>query len=141
MLSLGDNSLDLIGPPWADQEPDAAAISQEEVRRLRRLISNRESARRCRLRKQRRLEELRARVGRLRANNSDLADQLGRLARQCLFVRRNNDHLRAEASALWRRLDDLRRRMLSLRQLHHFVAPPPPFAACDYEQAWASLIA
>ncbi|URE05825.1 Basic region leucine zipper [Musa troglodytarum] len=98
-----------------------AGVSPEELRRLRRTISNRESARRCRLRKQRRLEELREQASVLRSENRDLSGRLGGIARRCLLVHWDNNRLLAEASALGRRLADLRR----------VAAPPPPLPG-DY---------
>lgn len=125
-------------PQAAPAEPDLAAVTPEERRRLRRMISNRESARRSRARKQRHLEELRAQAGLLRSGNRELIDQLGGLARRCLLLRRDNDRLRAEASALCRRLVELGR-TVALHQLHRLAAPPP--VVSHYELAWASLMA
>ncbi|RZR88868.1 hypothetical protein BHM03_00016517 [Ensete ventricosum] len=108
---------DNFGPPWANKpaeapEPDnQTAVSPEELRRLHRMISNRQSARRCRMRRQRHVEELRARASTLRSENRGLADRLAGLAHRCLLVRLDNHRLRAEASVLRRRLADLR--------LHH----------------------
>ncbi|CAL9093566.1 unnamed protein product [Musa textilis] len=107
-----------------------AGVSPEELRRLRRTISNRESARRCRLRKQRRLEELREQASVLRSENRDLSGRLGGIARRCLLVHRDNNRLLAEASALGRRLADLRR-VLALHHLRRVAAPPPPLPG-DY---------
>ncbi|RWW50046.1 hypothetical protein BHE74_00043742 [Ensete ventricosum] len=142
MLPLVNQAPVLVGfrPSWsgpAEPEEDLSAVSPEERRRLRRMISNRESARRSRARKQRHLEELRGQAGRLRFQNHELADRLGGLARRCLLLRQDNDRLRAEASALCRRLADLRREV-TLRQFHRLAAPLP--LGAHYELAWASQL-
>ncbi|XP_064957975.1 bZIP transcription factor 2-like [Musa acuminata AAA Group] len=116
MLSLLDHGFapDDFGPSWANKpaeapEPDTrTAVSPEERRRLHRMISNRESARRCRMRRQRHLEELCARASTLRSENRDLANRLVGLAHRRLLVRLDNHRLLAEASVLSRRLADLR---------------------------------
>ncbi|MQL94976.1 hypothetical protein Taro_027641 [Colocasia esculenta] len=100
-------------------------LSRDEERRIRRMISNRESARRSRMRKQRNLEELRNRADRLRLENRELANRLGAVTSRCLLYCRDNDQLRSEATVLRRRLIDLRR-VLLIRQLQRLVAP----AAC-----------
>ncbi|CAD5187075.1 ocs element-binding factor 1-like [Musa acuminata AAA Group] len=142
MVPLVNQASVLVGfrPSWsgpAEPEQNLSAVSPDERRRLRRMISNRESARRSRARKQRHLEELRGQAGRLRSQNHELADRLGGLARRCLLLRQDNDRLRAEASALCRRLADLRREV-ALCQFHRLVAPPP--LGAHHELAWASLI-
>ncbi|XP_020092054.1 ocs element-binding factor 1-like, partial [Ananas comosus] len=82
-----------LSPP----EPDrAAGPSPAEERRLRRMISNRESARRSRMRKKRHLEELRSRLARHRAENRELAARLGDAAHLSALLPRNSDWLRAE---------------------------------------------
>ncbi|KAJ8506702.1 hypothetical protein OPV22_007588 [Ensete ventricosum] len=117
----------IVDPALAPDD-SGAAVSPEELRRLRRTISNRESARRCRL------EELRELASVLRSQNRDHAGRLGGIARRCLLVHRDNDRLLAEASALGRRLVDLRR-VLALPHLR-LVAAPPPLAGEYYQQTW-----
>ncbi|XP_026662979.2 basic leucine zipper 8-like [Phoenix dactylifera] len=104
------------------EEPDRAALSLAEERRRRRKISNRESARRSRMRKQRHLEELRSLGAQLRSENRSLADRLVATVDRCLIFRHENNRLLAESAALRRRLSDL----LLLRQHHLLSSPPPP---------------
>ncbi|CAL9771877.1 unnamed protein product [Musa acuminata subsp. burmannicoides] len=135
---------------WFDPEPDPSTpgsteLSPDEQRRLRRKISNRESARRCRNRKQRHLEELRTESARLRSQNRDLASRVGALAHRCMLVHRANHGLRAQSAALSRRLIELRRLVL-LRRVLTMAAPAPVashggFGGVGYEQALASLLA
>ncbi|WOK97073.1 hypothetical protein Cni_G05781 [Canna indica] len=116
MLSLDD----LLDLSWFDAEPSPSpptpavpvSISASEQRRLRRKISNRESARRCRMRKQRHLEDLRAESTRLRSKNRDLSARVAAVATRCLLLRRANGRLRAESVVLRRRLAELRRLVL-----------------------------
>ncbi|CAL9175131.1 basic leucine zipper 4-like [Musa acuminata AAA Group] len=124
-----------IVDPAPSPDDFGKAVSPEELRRLRRTISNRESARRCRLRKQRRLEELREWASVLRSENRDLSGRLVGIASRCLLVHRDNNRLLAEVSALGRRLADLRR-VLALRHLRRLAAPLP-LAGDYFEQAWA----
>ncbi|CAL9125737.1 unnamed protein product [Musa acuminata var. zebrina] len=150
-MLLLDAAFDALDPSWFDADPapstaGSAKPSPDEHRQLRRKLSNRESARRCRMRKQRHLEELRAESARLRALNRDMASRVGDLSHRCLLFRRANHRLRVESAALSRRLDELRRLVL-LRQVLMVAASPPAashggFGGVGCDQAWAaSLIA
>jgi hypothetical protein len=112
-------------PPEEDTSASAPSLSaavpanNDELaeRRLRRRISNRESARRSRSRKQRHMEELRGRAARLRAGNRDLAALLRGVQARAAVVRLTNARLHAEAGALARRLAAASR-ALALRQIY-----------------------
>ncbi|CAA7407749.1 unnamed protein product [Spirodela intermedia] len=75
-----------------------------EERRRRRMISNRESARRSRMRKQRHLDELQFQVSGLRSVNRRLIDQLNRAIADRDHTLLENSRLRGEVSGLQRRL-------------------------------------
>ncbi|KAL2905201.1 Basic leucine zipper 43 [Bienertia sinuspersici] len=80
-----------------------------DERRQRRMISNRESARRSRMRKQRHLDELWSHVIRLRNENNNLVDKLTHVSESHDRVLQENVKLKEEAADL--------RQMISNMQL------------------------
>ncbi|XP_057973942.1 bZIP transcription factor 44-like [Malania oleifera] len=105
LLSLFEPGLP--ASPNSGSEVTNRAVCLTEERKRKRMLSNRESARRSRLRKKRHLENLTSQVNRLRLENQDLSNQLGLAARQLHLLQRNNDWLRSEYTALLQRLSDL----------------------------------
>ncbi|GJM90128.1 hypothetical protein PR202_ga06378 [Eleusine coracana subsp. coracana] len=91
----------------------AAAGSEEELRalmeqrRAKRMLSNRESARRSRMRKQRHLDELTAQAAQLRRENAHVATALGLTTQGLLAVDAENAVLRTQAAELAARLHSL----------------------------------
>ncbi|KAM0881771.1 hypothetical protein ACQ4PT_032726 [Festuca glaucescens] len=91
----------------------AAGGTEEEVRalmeqrRAKRMLSNRESARRSRMRKQRHLDDLAAQAAHLRRENAHVSAALGLTARGLLAVDADNAVLRTQATELSARLNSL----------------------------------
>ncbi|XP_076960713.1 G-box-binding factor 1-like isoform X1 [Bidens hawaiensis] len=69
---------------------------ERELKRQKRKQSNRESARRSRLRKQAECEELQARVETLNSENHSLKDELQRLSEECGKLTAENDSIKDE---------------------------------------------
>ncbi|CAN6298286.1 unnamed protein product [Urochloa humidicola] len=126
-------------------EVEAAAVGCADERRLRRRISNRESARRSRARKQRRLDELRASAADLERRRRELAARAQAARGHLALVRLANAGLRAETAALSRRLAAASH-ALALGRLYQYHTAAASGGGCslrfvDIEQTIASLIA
>ncbi|KAK8674190.1 hypothetical protein V6N13_112486 [Hibiscus sabdariffa] len=89
-------------------EADEQQLSLIIERKQRRMISNRESARRSRMRKQRHLDELLAQVVWLRNENHQLLDRLNHVSESHESALQENTQLKEEASELRRMISDMR---------------------------------
>ncbi|XP_065851601.1 basic leucine zipper 43 [Euphorbia lathyris] len=89
-----------------------------DERKQRRMISNRESARRSRMRKQKHLDELWSQVVRLRNENHSLIDKLNHVSQCHDNVLQENARLKEEASDLRQMLTDLQIPTPSVDLLH-----------------------
>ena len=86
-------------------EEDLQALMDQ--RKRKRMISNRESARRSRMRKQKHLDDLAEQVAQLRNENQQILTSLNITTEQYLAVEAENSVLRAQAGELSHRLDSL----------------------------------
>ncbi|KAJ0252895.1 BZIP protein [Hirschfeldia incana] len=84
------------------------SITALDERKQRRMLSNRESARRSRMRKQRHLDELWSQVIRLRNENNSLIDRLNRVSETQGSVLKENSKLKEEVSDLRRLVCELK---------------------------------
>ncbi|KAJ4884856.1 basic region/leucine zipper motif 53 [Raphanus sativus] len=91
--------------PDSDSDPRYAAVTDE--RKRKRMISNRESARRSRMRKQKQLGDLINEVTVLKNDNAKIAEQVDAATRKYVEMESKNDVLRAQASELTERLRSL----------------------------------
>lgn len=88
-------------------EAEEKQLSLINERKQRRMISNRESARRSRMRKQRHLDELWSQVVWLRNENHQLIDKLSHVSECHDRVLQENAQLKEEASELRQMLTDM----------------------------------
>ncbi|XVF71377.1 hypothetical protein PTKIN_Ptkin12aG0032800 [Pterospermum kingtungense] len=88
-------------------EADEQQLSLINERKQRRMISNRESARRSRMRKQRHLDELWSQVVWLRNENHQLIGKLNHVSENHDKVLQENAQLKEEASELRQMLSDM----------------------------------
>ncbi|ESQ32937.1 hypothetical protein EUTSA_v10005000mg [Eutrema salsugineum] len=91
----------------SDEDHNQNIIILDE-RKQRRMLSNRESARRSRMRKQRHLDELWSQVIRLRNENNCLIDKLNRVSETQDSVLKENSKLKEEAFDLRRLVCELK---------------------------------
>ncbi|KAL3515140.1 hypothetical protein ACH5RR_022042 [Cinchona calisaya] len=85
-----------------------------DQRKRKRMISNRESARRSRMRKQKHLDELMVQVTELRKENSQIIATMNVTTQQYLNVEAENSVLKAQVAELSHRLQ-------SLNEIIHFL--------------------
>ncbi|KAI5588602.1 hypothetical protein BDE02_05G108200 [Populus trichocarpa] len=81
--------------------PEQWIQDERELKRQKRKQSNRESARRSRLRKQAECEELQVRVENLSNDNCNLRDELQSLSEECNKLKSENDFIKEELTRLY----------------------------------------
>ncbi|KAE8671479.1 putative DUF26 domain-containing protein 2 precursor [Hibiscus syriacus] len=123
--SSGPNRNQTLSNSNSGLDESSQTISIIDERKRRRMISNRESARRSRMRKQKHLENLRNQANRLRMENRQLTNRLRFLLYHCHRVRTENDRLRSEQSMLRQKLSDIQQ-ILHFKQLQQFSSSAWP---------------
>ncbi|XP_071730994.1 basic leucine zipper 43-like [Rutidosis leptorrhynchoides] len=96
-----------FGSNSTSDEADEQQMSLINERKHRRMISNRESARRSRMRKQKHLDELRSQVTWLRNENHQLIDKLNNFLETHDCAVRENAQLKEEVSGLRQMVADM----------------------------------
>ncbi|XP_024993714.1 basic leucine zipper 4-like [Cynara cardunculus var. scolymus] len=104
------------GSDDGEPEQNLPEVDPIDERKRRRMISNRESARRSRMRKQKHLENLRNQVNRHKTGNRELMNHLRFVSHHGQLVRQENERLRSESVMLRQKLGDIRQ-VLLVRQL------------------------
>ncbi|KAK8493554.1 hypothetical protein V6N13_099842 [Hibiscus sabdariffa] len=89
-------------------EAEEQQVNVIDERKQRRMISNRESARRSRMRKQKHLDELWSQVIRLRNENHSLIDKLNHASESHDRVLQENARLKEEAADLRQMVSDIK---------------------------------
>ncbi|KAL6982745.1 hypothetical protein U1Q18_016135 [Sarracenia purpurea var. burkii] len=90
-------------------------------RKRKRMISNRESARRSRLRKQKHLDDLTAQIAQLRQENHWIMTTMSVTTQQYLNVEAENSVLRAQMAELTQRLGSLSEILNCMNSIHDGV--------------------
>lgn len=106
--SSSSNGQDLMTSNNSTSDEDHQQSMIVDERKQRRMISNRESARRSRMRKQRHLDELWSQVIRLRTDNHCLIDKLNRVSESHELALKENAKLKEETSDLRQLISEIK---------------------------------
>ncbi|ESQ35465.1 hypothetical protein EUTSA_v10008825mg [Eutrema salsugineum] len=106
--SSSSNGQDLMTSNNSTSDEDHQQSMVIDERKQRRMISNRESARRSRMRKQRHLDELWSQVMRLRTDNHCLIDKLNRVSESHELALKENAKLKEETSDLRQLISEIK---------------------------------
>ncbi|GMH30852.1 hypothetical protein Nepgr_032695 [Nepenthes gracilis] len=88
----------------SDEDPRYATMDE---RKRKRMISNRESARRSRMKKQQHLDDLISQISKLQSENAELARRINAASQSHVAVESQNNVLRAHVTELTDRLRSL----------------------------------
>ncbi|XP_022873027.1 bZIP transcription factor 44-like [Olea europaea var. sylvestris] len=105
MASSSGISSGISGVQNSGSEEDLQQLM--DLRKRKRMISNRESARRSRLRKQKQLDDLMVQVAQLRKESSQILSSINVTAHHYLNVEAENSIFRAQVAELSHRLQSL----------------------------------
>ncbi|ESQ45557.1 hypothetical protein EUTSA_v10010997mg, partial [Eutrema salsugineum] len=117
LFSVFDTPIDLVPDnesPVSDNNylnrasSDIAPTDKTDDRRKKRKLSNRESAKRSRVKKQKHLEEMSIQLNQLKIENRELTNQLRYVLYHCERAKTENDRLRLENRILHDKLLNIR---------------------------------
>ncbi|KAB1210130.1 Ocs element-binding factor 1 [Morella rubra] len=106
----------------SDSDPRYAAVDE---RKRKRMLSNRESARRSRVRKQKQLEDLTNEVSRLQMGNSQLVQSINAKEQAYVAFESANNVLRAQTMELTDRLRSLNSVLQIIEEVSGFAVDIP----------------
>ncbi|XAR57012.1 hypothetical protein NMG60_11025009 [Bertholletia excelsa] len=118
-------------PSSSSSEGDERYAAMDEKKR-RRMISNRESARRSRMRREQHIKDLTNEITLLKSTNVELAREVDSVSRQALAVELDN-------RVLARRREELARRLDSLEMVSSYVCGQQrerDSLQCNSQQPW-----
>ncbi|KAK7310619.1 hypothetical protein RJT34_08231 [Clitoria ternatea] len=104
-----------------------------DQRKRKRMISNRESARRSRMRKQKHLDDLAAQVAQLRNENHHILSSVNITTQKYLAVEAENSVLRAQVGELSHRLESLNEIIDFLNTTNGVFGPAGPTTTSSFE--------
>ncbi|KAI3785163.1 hypothetical protein L1987_44276 [Smallanthus sonchifolius] len=120
--SGSDNSTRNTNTSSSGSDDGETKVNHVDERKRKRLISNRESAKRSRMRKQKHLENLTNQVTRYETVNQELVKQLRFVNHNGQMVLNENQRLQLEAVRLEQKLCSLHK-LLANQELHHPLLP------------------
>jgi hypothetical protein len=104
LLITSSSGSDEPNQPHEKRKPDSDRVIDE--RKRRRMISNRESARRSRMRKQRHVENLRNQLNKCRLENREMKNRLQFILYHLNRIRTENEWLRSERTVLNQKINN-----------------------------------
>nr|GLL48370.1 bZIP transcription factor 44-like [Ipomoea trifida] len=123
MASLSGNS---SGSTQIPQNSGSEGDLQVNERKRKRMQSNRESARRSRMRKQKHLDDMVSQVAQLRNDNAQILNNINHTTQHYLNVERENSVLRAQVMELTHRLQSLDDMLASINSIYGIFDSPAP---------------
>ncbi|XP_071726058.1 bZIP transcription factor 44-like [Rutidosis leptorrhynchoides] len=95
----------------------SGGLDEMDQRKKRRMVSNRESARRSRMRKQKHLDDLMTQLSQLRDDNNRVMSSISMTTQHYINVEAENSVLRAQ-------VNELSHRLQSLNEINEFMKQP-----------------
>ncbi|KAF3954205.1 hypothetical protein CMV_020425 [Castanea mollissima] len=128
------------GPGPDESDSDSGAVFQSDERKRKRMLSNRESARRSRMRKQKQLEDLTDEVTRLQLSNRDLVQKINAKERNYGAIESANNVLRAQHAELTDRLRSLNSVLQMIEEMSGFSVDIQEIPDRRNERMFSSLM-
>ncbi|EOA34623.1 hypothetical protein CARUB_v10022186mg [Capsella rubella] len=114
-MITGDELNDILAFLQSDESDNPSEVVPVDEKKRRRTISNRESAKRSRLKKKKRFEELTEEVNRLNLRNQELKNRLANVVSCGNEISNENNRLKTESVCLEIRLLELYRFLVAIQ--------------------------